>query len=153
MTTVKRAARFLVQALKVMRAKDFDYGDAWKTLSIASHIDRIRVKLVRIERLRANGFAQVSEGIEAELIDCINYFIFIKLALEDQEHGQTQQGHSGSEAGSRLGPSEETGGQGVAGSAGAGTTQIVASGGETAIQAAISAIAPSHPLGLKPKAS
>jgi hypothetical protein len=90
--TVRRAARFLVEALKLMRAKDHDYGDAWKELSIPSHVDRIKVKLVRITKLlelKARGEeAQVSEGIRAEVMDVINYATFIALALEDQEHEQ-----------------------------------------------------------------
>ncbi len=103
-TTPQRAARFLVEAVKLMRAKDHDYGEAWKELSVESHIDRIRVKLARLSKLiefRQRGEeAQVSDGIKGEVLDIINYAIFVWLALEDQdEQKQRDQGSEGSGSG------------------------------------------------------
>ncbi len=92
--TAQRVSAVFIEALKLIWAKNHDYGDAWKELTISSHFDRIRVKLSRISRLlelRAKGEeAKVSEGVKAEVLDIINYAAFILLALEDQDATQAK---------------------------------------------------------------
>lgn len=108
--TTRRASRLLVEAVKLMRAKDHDYGEAWKDLSIGSHLDRVKVKTIRMTRLlelRAKGVeALVSEGVKAEALDVINYCLFILMAMEDQEHEQALEGDQGSAG--RSGSGEAT---------------------------------------------
>jgi hypothetical protein len=144
-TTVQRAARFLVQAVKLMRAKDHDYGDAWKEMSIESHLDRIMAKVTRIRRIRANGFAAVSEGVRSEVLDIINYAVFIALTLEDQD-GQAQQGDSGSEAGSGGWKTEYLDGA-VVGGTGTGATQAESAGTPTDLSGYGHTTTQAYPLG------
>jgi ArsR family metal-binding transcriptional regulator len=60
-----------------MMQKNHDYGEAWREMNQASFVDLILVKLLRIKQILANdGKTQVSEGIDANFADIINYAIF-----------------------------------------------------------------------------
>ncbi|MET0242682.1 MAG: DUF1599 domain-containing protein [Flavitalea sp.] len=61
----------------VMEAKNHDYGEAWRDMSQQSFVDLILVKLLRIRQILANdGKTLVSEGIDANFVDIINYSVF-----------------------------------------------------------------------------
>lgn len=61
----------------LMMQKNHDYGEAWREMSQASFVDLILVKLLRIKQILANdGKTQVSEGIDANFADIINYAVF-----------------------------------------------------------------------------
>jgi hypothetical protein len=65
----------LVKAL--MLAKNHDYGEAWRDMSQESFVDLILVKLLRIKQILANdGKTLISEGIDANYMDIINYAVF-----------------------------------------------------------------------------
>lgn len=68
------------QCTDLMLKKNHDYGNSWYDDRATTITDTIRHKLDRIRRLedlRANGEqAEVAEGIESELFDCINYCVF-----------------------------------------------------------------------------
>jgi hypothetical protein len=67
----------------VMEDKNHDYGEAWRSLSQESFTDLILTKLLRIKQiLRNDGKTLVSEGIDANFVDIINYAVFalIKIA-------------------------------------------------------------------------
>lgn len=69
----REAAR--VEAL--MLQKNHDYGEAWRDLSQESLVDLILVKVLRVRQIIANkGQTQVSEGVDANFMDMINYAIF-----------------------------------------------------------------------------
>lgn len=69
----QEAAR--VEAL--MLQKNHDYGEAWRDLSQESLVDLILVKVLRVRQIIANkGQTQVSEGVDANFMDMINYAIF-----------------------------------------------------------------------------
>jgi hypothetical protein len=73
-------AHYQTQAQHVedlMMQKNHDYGEAWREMNQASFVDLILVKLLRIKQILANdGKTQVSEGIDANFADIINYAIF-----------------------------------------------------------------------------
>lgn len=67
----------------VMLAKNHDYNEAWRKMRVSSYTDLILMKLMRTKEIEDNqGHTNVSEGIDANYQDIINYAIFglIKLA-------------------------------------------------------------------------
>lgn len=67
----------------LMLKKNHDYGDAWKDMRISSLIDLVLVKLHRIKQIEDNqGKTLVSEGVEANYMDIINYSIFAMIKLK-----------------------------------------------------------------------
>jgi Nucleotide modification associated domain 1 len=64
-------------AKNTMLQKNHDYGEAWRSMSHESFVDLILMKLQRIKQiLNNNGKTLVSEGIDANYVDIINYAIF-----------------------------------------------------------------------------
>ena len=71
-------------AKKIMEDKSHDYGEAWRKMSQASFIDLILMKIQRIRQILANdGKTLISEGIDANYIDIINYAVFALILLEE----------------------------------------------------------------------
>jgi hypothetical protein len=65
------------RARVLMQDKNHDYGEAWRDMSEESFVDLMLVKLRRIKQILQNeGQTLVSEGIESNLLDIINYAIF-----------------------------------------------------------------------------
>ena len=67
-----------------MLNKNHDYGEAWRNMRVESLTDIILMKLLRIKQIEDNqGNTIVSEGLDANYYDIINYAIFamIKLTL------------------------------------------------------------------------
>lgn len=62
---------------KLMEDKNHDYGEAWRDMSQESFADLILAKVLRIKQILNNeGKTLVSEGIDANLYDIINYAVF-----------------------------------------------------------------------------
>lgn len=71
----------------LMQEKNHDYGEAWRDMSQESFADLILVKLLRIRQILANdGKTLISEGIDANLHDIINYAIFALILIEEGKH-------------------------------------------------------------------
>lgn len=69
----------------LMQQKNHDYGEAWRDMSQASFVDLILVKLLRIKQILANdGQTIVSEGIDANFCDIVNYGIFALIKIEEE---------------------------------------------------------------------
>lgn len=61
----------------LMLAKNHDYGEAWRSMSQESFVDLILMKLLRMRQIIANdGKTLISEGLDANYRDIINYSIF-----------------------------------------------------------------------------
>jgi len=76
------------EAQNLMNLKNHDYSEAWREMRISSLTDIILMKLLRIKQIEDNqGKTQISEGIDANFYDIINYSVFalIKLELEGQK--------------------------------------------------------------------
>lgn len=72
---------------QVMEAKNHDYGEAWRSLSQKSMVDLILVKLIRIRQILQNdGKTLISEGIDANYVDIINYSIFALILIGEGKH-------------------------------------------------------------------
>ncbi|MBQ8607603.1 MAG: DUF1599 domain-containing protein [Bacteroidaceae bacterium] len=71
------------QALELMLAKNHDYGEAWRGMRISSYTDLILMKLYRTKQIEGlNGQTLVSEGIDANYLDMINYSVFGLIKLD-----------------------------------------------------------------------
>ena len=67
----------------LMEAKNHDYGEAWRDMRVSSLTDLILQKLLRVKQIEDNkGKTLVSEGIDANYQDMINYAIFALILLE-----------------------------------------------------------------------
>lgn len=64
-------------ARDLMAAKTHDYGDAWRGMRVNSYTDFILTKLQRVKEIEGNsGHTIVSEGIDSNYMDIINYAVF-----------------------------------------------------------------------------
>lgn len=64
-------------AKKLMHDKNHDYGEAWRDMSQVSFVDLILSKVLRIKQILSNdGKTLISEGIDSNLYDIINYSVF-----------------------------------------------------------------------------
>lgn len=73
-------------AFELMEKKNHDYGEAWRDMRVSSLTDLILMKLLRIKQIEDNqGKTIVSEGIDANYFDMINYAIFALIKLEEGE--------------------------------------------------------------------
>lgn len=67
---------------KLMEAKNHDYGEAWRKMRVSSLTDLILQKLLRIKQIENNqGATLVSEGVEANYRDIVNYAVFALIHL------------------------------------------------------------------------
>jgi Nucleotide modification associated domain 1 len=72
---------------KIMENKNHDYGEAWREMSQESFVDLILMKLQRMRQILANdGRTLISEGIDANLTDIINYAIFALIGIAEERH-------------------------------------------------------------------
>ncbi len=77
----------IVLAKTLMQDKNHDYGEAWRDMSQQSFVDLILVKLLRIKQILSNdGKTMISEGIDANFIDIINYSIFALIQIAEGKH-------------------------------------------------------------------
>tara|TARA_A100000164_G_C21749339_1_gene696231 strand:- start:260 stop:796 length:537 start_codon:yes stop_codon:yes gene_type:complete len=68
---------------ELMMNKNHDYGEAWREMRVSSLTDLILQKLLRIKQIEDNkGNTLVSEGIDANYTDIINYAIFALIHLK-----------------------------------------------------------------------
>lgn len=75
---------FINKALDLMKAKNHDYDEAWRNMRISSLADIILMKLMRIKQIEDNlGATSVSEGIDANYYDIINYAVFALIKIEE----------------------------------------------------------------------
>lgn len=73
-------------ARDLMAAKTHDYGDAWRGMRVNSYTDFILTKIQRVKEIEGNsGRTLISEGIDSNYLDIINYAVFavIKLTQAD----------------------------------------------------------------------
>ncbi|MEO6902878.1 MAG: DUF1599 domain-containing protein [Bacteroidia bacterium] len=69
---------------KLMENKNHDYGEAWRDMRISSLTDLILMKILRIKQIEENGGETIiSEGIDANYSDMINYAIFALIKLNE----------------------------------------------------------------------
>ncbi len=76
--------KFVAETKALMVAKNHDYDEAWREMRINSYTDIILMKIMRTKQIEGNnGITQVSEGIDANYKDMINYSIFAIIKLTE----------------------------------------------------------------------
>ena len=74
-------------ARKLMLDKNHDYGEAWREMSQESFVDLTLAKILRIKQILVNkGKTIISEGIDANFYDIINYAAFALVLIDEKKH-------------------------------------------------------------------
>jgi hypothetical protein len=82
--TQKLYDKYANAAKSLMEDKNHDYGEAWRDMRVSSLTDMVLVKLLRIKQIEDNeGATVISEGIDANYFDIINYAIFALIRLSE----------------------------------------------------------------------
>jgi hypothetical protein len=75
------------QTQELLANKNHDYGEAWRNMRVSSITDIILMKLLRVKQIEDNqGQTLISEGVQANYQDMINYAVFALILLKEQEH-------------------------------------------------------------------
>ncbi len=89
--SVQQASDFydkaILEAKHVLLNKNHDYGEAWRQMSQESFVDLILMKLLRVRQILYNdGRTLISEGIDANYVDMINYAAFALILIDEGKH-------------------------------------------------------------------
>lgn len=77
--------KHLQSARSLMENKNHDYDEAWRNMRVSSYTDIILMKLMRIRQIEDKaGETLVSEGVDANYRDIINYALFALIKLEEE---------------------------------------------------------------------
>ncbi|MBR4841946.1 MAG: DUF1599 domain-containing protein [Bacteroidaceae bacterium] len=80
---LKEYDKYSAAALELMKKKNHDYDEAWRGMRITSYTDLILTKINRTKQIEShNGKTIVSEGIDANYMDMINYAVFGLIKLK-----------------------------------------------------------------------
>jgi hypothetical protein len=83
--TLQFFEKYTDQARELMEKKNHDYGEAWRDMRISSLTDLILMKLLRIKQIENNaGATLISEGIDANYFDMLNYSVFALIHIENE---------------------------------------------------------------------
>ncbi|MEA3324417.1 MAG: DUF1599 domain-containing protein [Euryarchaeota archaeon] len=84
--TIEEYDAILKEVRELVVAKNADYGDSWREMRLPSITDQILVKVYRIRSIEeSEGSPKVSEGIESEYRDILNYCVFALIKLRDEK--------------------------------------------------------------------
>lgn len=71
---------------ELMENKNHDYGEAWRDMRVSSLTDLILQKLLRVKQIEDNrGKTLVSEGVDANYQDIVNYAVFALIQIEESK--------------------------------------------------------------------
>ena len=80
------------QVRQLMIDKNHDYGEVWREMRVSSMTDLILMKLLRIKQIEDNdGKTLISEGLDANYMDIINYAIFALIKLSEEQENKIQE--------------------------------------------------------------
>ena len=83
--TLQLYDKYMNQAKELMMAKNHDYGEAWRLMRTESYTDLILMKIHRTKQIESNqGKTIISEGIDANYYDMINYAVFGLIKIEEE---------------------------------------------------------------------
>lgn len=78
---------FFTESKALMQSKNHDYGEAWRNMSQESFVDLILMKLQRMRQIVSNkGATIMSEGLDANFYDIINYAVFALILMNEEKH-------------------------------------------------------------------
>lgn len=74
------------EALELMKRKNHDYDEAWRSMRVSSYTDLILTKIERVKEMEdLDGDVLVSEGIGSNYMDIINYAVFGVIKLTERQ--------------------------------------------------------------------
>jgi len=74
--------KYAHEAFELMAKKNHDYGEAWRDMRVSSLTDLILMKILRVKQIEDNqGETLISEGIDANYFDMLNYAVFSLIHL------------------------------------------------------------------------
>lgn len=74
---------YVDKSIELLRNKNHDYGEAWRDMRVSSMTDLILMKIFRVKQIEDHqGKTLVSEGIEANYQDMMNYAVFCLIKLK-----------------------------------------------------------------------
>ncbi|MDD7258112.1 MAG: DUF1599 domain-containing protein [Prevotellaceae bacterium] len=77
------------EVLQLMLKKNHDYDEAWRTMRVSSYTDLILTKIQRVKEIEdIGGKTIVSEGVDANYMDIVNYAVFGVIKLTEWESGK-----------------------------------------------------------------
>lgn len=77
--------KYAGMALELMLRKNHDYDEAWRAMRISSYTDLILMKIYRTKQIESNhGQTLVSEGVDANYFDMINYSVFGLIKMDEE---------------------------------------------------------------------
>ena len=75
--------KYAKNAFELMMKKNHDYGEAWRDMRVTSLTDLILTKVLRIKQIEDNkGVTEISEGVEGNYFDMLNYSVFALIHIE-----------------------------------------------------------------------
>ena len=83
---LKLSDKYATEARNLMERKNHDYGEAWREMRISSITDLIYQKVLRTKQIEDNqGKTLVSEGLDANYFDMLNYAVFCLIKFSEEE--------------------------------------------------------------------
>ncbi|MBL1279193.1 MAG: DUF1599 domain-containing protein [Fluviicola sp.] len=77
--------KYATEAFELMQRKNHDYGEAWRDMRVGSLTDLILQKIFRVKQIEDNkGKTIMSEGIDANYFDMLNYAVFALILMESE---------------------------------------------------------------------
>ncbi|MFL5730271.1 MAG: DUF1599 domain-containing protein [Cytophagaceae bacterium] len=74
--------KHIAETMDLLMKKNHDYGEAWREMRVSSITDIILMKLLRVKQIEDNqGKTRISEGVDANYQDMINYSVFALIKL------------------------------------------------------------------------
>jgi len=78
--------KYIYAARDLMLNKNHDYDEAWRNMRVSSLTDIILMKLLRVKQIEDNdGKTFVSEGLDANYFDIVNYAVFALIQLQEEQ--------------------------------------------------------------------
>jgi hypothetical protein len=78
---------YIQKAKKLMMDKNHDYDEAWRSMRLESYTDLILMKIYRTKQIEDNlGKTLISEGVDANYFDMINYAVFGLIKMEEENN-------------------------------------------------------------------
>jgi hypothetical protein len=83
---IKLYDKYANEAYELMEKKNHDYGEAWRDMRVSSLTDLILMKILRVKQIEDNnGSTLISEGIDANYFDMLNYAVFSMIHLTENK--------------------------------------------------------------------
>jgi tRNA(Ile2) C34 agmatinyltransferase TiaS len=77
--------KYMKTTKALMENKNHDYGEAWRDMRVSSLTDLILMKILRVKQIEdISGKTLISEGVDANYMDMINYSVFALIKLKEQ---------------------------------------------------------------------